>query len=63
MSTKVLNCRQAHWAEQLAGYDFVLTHTPGSKNPADGPSRRPDYATDMPLPTSTLLQPKHFGHA
>src|SRR5579859_2702399 len=37
MSTKVLNCRQARWAELLANYDFVLVHTPGIKNPADGP--------------------------
>jgi len=44
MTTKVLNRRQARWAELLAGYDFVLVHLPGVKNPADGPSRRPDYA-------------------
>ena len=44
ISTKVLNRRQARWAELLAGYDFVLVHLPGVKNPADGPSRRPDYA-------------------
>jgi hypothetical protein len=29
MSTKVLNRRQARWAELLADYDFVLVHTPG----------------------------------
>ena len=44
MTTKVLNRRQARWGELLAGYDFVLVHLPGVKNPADGPSRRPDYA-------------------
>ena len=38
MSTKILNRRQARWAEFLSGYDFVLDHIPGSKNPADGPS-------------------------
>jgi len=38
MSTKILNRRQARWAELLAGYDFVLTPIPGSKNPADSPS-------------------------
>jgi hypothetical protein len=42
MSTKVLNRRQARWAELLAGYDFVLIHIPGTKNPADEPSRRLD---------------------
>src|SRR5438045_4803866 len=24
-------------------YDFVIKHRPGTLNPADGPSRRPDY--------------------
>ena len=55
MSTKVLNRRQARWAELLAGYDFVLTPIPGSKNPADGPSRRPDYAEDVTAPSGPLL--------
>jgi len=35
--------RQAGWAEILSSYDFVIEHLEGSKNPADGPSRRPDY--------------------
>ena len=55
MSTKQLNCRQARWAELLAAYDFELVPIPGTKNPADGPSRRPDYAEDIPQPTGTLL--------
>ena len=55
MSTKILNRRQACWAELLAGYDFVLTPIPGSKNPADGPSRRPDYAEDIEMPNGPLL--------
>jgi hypothetical protein len=54
MSTKVLNRRQARWAELLADYDFILTHTPGKRNPADGPSRRPDYA-ENPLPIGSLI--------
>jgi hypothetical protein len=57
MSTKVLNRRQARWAELLADYDFVLIPIPGKKNPADGPSRRPDYAVDNPLPMGSLLPP------
>src|SRR5436190_438213 len=57
MVTKVLNRRQARWAELLAGYDFVLTPIPGSKNPADGPSRRPDYAEDVTAPSGPLLPP------
>jgi hypothetical protein len=38
-----INNRQAHWIEFLAGFDFQIEHTPGRTNPADGPSRRPDY--------------------
>ena len=29
--------------EVLSAYDFVIEHLEGSKNPADGPSRHPDY--------------------
>jgi RNase H-like domain found in reverse transcriptase/Integrase zinc binding domain/Chromo (CHRromatin Organisation MOdifier) domain len=57
MSTKVLNRWQARWAELLADYDFVLIPIPGKKNPADGPSRRPDYAVDNPPPTVSLIPP------
>ena len=46
MTTKALNRRQARWAELLADYDFAFEHIPGKTNPADGPSRRPDYAND-----------------
>ena len=55
MSTKVPNRRQARWAELLAGYDFVLIHVPGVKNPADGPLSHPDYSQDVPVPTGSLL--------
>ena len=55
MTTKILNRRQARWAEILSGYDFVLDHIAGSKNPADGPSRRPDYAENVDLPSGTLI--------
>src|SRR5437762_10473422 len=48
MSTKILNRRQARWAELLAEYDFMFEHIPGKTNPADGPSRRPDYAENAP---------------
>jgi len=44
MSKKALNKRQAGWATALAAYDFVISHRPGKMNPADAPSRRPDYA-------------------
>jgi len=55
MTTKVLNRRQARWAEFLANYDFVLAHIKGTKNPADGPSRRPDYMENVELPTGALI--------
>lgn len=41
-----LNGRQARWAVYLAAFDFEIFHRQGTKNPADGPSRRPDYWTD-----------------
>jgi hypothetical protein len=55
MTTKVLNKRQAGWAEFLANYDFVLAHIKGTKNPADGPSRRPDYMENVELPSAALI--------
>jgi hypothetical protein len=58
MSTKVLNCHLARWAQLLTGYDFVLIHLPSIKNPADGPSHHPDYVQDVPIPTGSLLPPR-----
>ena len=55
MTTKILNHRQARWGEILSGYDFVLDHITGSKNPADGPSRCPDYVENVDLPSGTLI--------
>ena len=43
MKQKQLNSRQARWALKLAAYDFEIFHQAGKTNPADGPSRRPDY--------------------
>jgi len=43
METKYLESRQAHWAMYLATYDFDIIYRRGTSNPADGPSRRPDY--------------------
>ena len=47
MTTKELNRRQARWAEQLSAFDFNIEHRPGAGNPADAPSRRPDYMEDI----------------
>jgi hypothetical protein len=38
-----INGRQARWLVHLTPYDFIIRHRPGLLNPADGPSRRPDY--------------------
>ena len=36
-------------------FDFEVQHHSGSKNPADGPSRRPDYDTKEELPVDNIL--------
>jgi hypothetical protein len=51
----VLSRRQARWAEILSSYDLVIKHLEGKKNPADGPSRRPDYERGYERPTARLL--------
>src|SRR6266536_5185694 len=38
-----INGRQARWLIYLTPYDFIIRHRPGSLNPADRPSRRPDF--------------------
>jgi hypothetical protein len=40
-TTKVLNWRQARWAQELAGYDFKIVYHPGTQNgKPDALSRR-----------------------
>jgi hypothetical protein len=41
-----LNARQARWALYLGAFDFEVKHRSGRTNPADGPSRRADYAQE-----------------
>jgi hypothetical protein len=43
MDTTTLSRRQARWAQDLSAYDFEIEYRAGKANPADGPSRRPDY--------------------
>ena len=44
-TTKILNRRQARWAEILSEFNFVITYRPGEKNgKADALSRRTDPA-------------------
>jgi hypothetical protein len=57
MTTKKLNSRQARWAEKLAEYDFEIAYRPGKTNPADGLSRRPDYAGDSIIDNATIMLP------
>ena len=40
---KVLNQRQARWAQYLGDFNLALVHQPGSTNPADTASRHSDY--------------------
>ena len=54
MKLKELTPRQARWALKLAAYDFEMTHRAGNANPADPPSRRPDYEGASPLNTKLL---------
>jgi hypothetical protein len=54
-TTKVLSRRQARWAEILSAYDFTIEHLDCTKNPADGPSRRPDYEEGYERPSARLL--------
>lgn len=39
-----LNMRQSRWAMELMPIDFHIEYLKGKANPADAPSRRPDYA-------------------
>ena len=41
-----LNGRQARWAMKLSSFDFFISHRSGKTNPADAPSRRPDYRSE-----------------
>src|SRR6266536_3895136 len=60
-----VNGRQARWLIYLTPYDFIIRHRPGSLNPADGPSRRPDFpgqAREIPsLVQTDLLASKLVG--
>ena len=66
MVTKELSRRQVRWAERLAAFDFDIQYRKGSTNPADGPSRRPDYAElaeEQELLLPTLQQKLRCGMA
>ena len=65
-TTKVLNRRQACWAQELARVDFRIYYWPGSQNgKPDALSRRSEYRPEKGgienQPISTILQEGHFG--
>jgi len=63
---KVLNRRQARWAEELAGIDFSIHYRPGTQNgKPDALSRRPEYRPEKGgienQPTTSVLKKNHFA--
>ena len=67
MSSQVLNRRQARWAMFLADFDFRLHWRAGHLNPADAPSRRPDFIPQsgddhLQLQSQTIITPIHTQH-
>jgi len=64
-TTKVLNRRQARWAQELAGIDFRIYYRPGTQNgKPDALSRRPEYRTEKGgienQPITTVLGKNHL---
>jgi len=64
-TTKVLNRRQARWAQELAGIDFRIYYRPGTQNgKPDALSRRSEYRPEKGgvenQPITTILGEKHF---
>ena len=63
MSTKKLNCQQAHWALFLSHFNFHLVHKVGSlMRKADALSRHIDHKRGVEEDNKnvTLLNPKYF---
>ena len=53
---KRLNRHQARWVEMLTAFDFIIKHHPGTSNPTDALSQRPDYKpTEGEVLKDTLL--------
>jgi len=64
-TTKVLNRRQARWAQELAGIDFRIYYRPGTQNgKPDALSRRPEYRREKGgienQPITTVLGKSHL---
>jgi len=65
-TTKVLNRRQARWAQELAGIDFRIYYRLGTQNgKPEALSRRPEHRPEKGgmenQPISTILKEKHWG--
>jgi hypothetical protein len=65
-TTKVLNRRQARWAQELAGIDFKIYYRPGTQNgKPDALSRRSEYRPEKggseSQPITTVLHKSHFA--
>jgi len=64
-TTKILNRRQARWAQELAGIDFKIYYRPGTQNgKPDALSRRSEYRPEKGgienQPITTALGKNHF---
>jgi len=64
-TTKVLNRRQAGWAQELAGVDFRIYYRPGTQNgKPDALSRRSEYRPEKGgvenQPITSVLKENHF---
>lgn len=65
-TAKVLNRRQARWAQELAAYNFIINYRPGKLNgKADVLSRleqyRPEKGGDEDQPITSVLKKDHFS--
>ena len=64
LTTKDLSRREARWWERLSGLDLAIEYRPGKLNPADGPSRRPDYQAvivpDTGIPDANVLDTTQY---
>jgi hypothetical protein len=66
MTTKVLNRRQACWAQELAGVDFKIYYRKGTSNSKpDALCRHPEYYPEKggggDQPIQTVLNERHFS--
>ncbi|RXW13329.1 hypothetical protein EST38_g12526 [Candolleomyces aberdarensis] len=66
MKSQPLNRRQSRWSMFLTEFDFQLDWIPGTQNPADGPSRRPDFVPKrgddvLNVTRKALITPYHLS--